>query len=670
MGYNKKILSKAVSELGKAKASVKSKDIIVDPNGYWNPDNHGKPVRVPGRDITMKGVQGPLYGIDNTGFAQMMYPGQDYQFQGDYVDEYPLTQAKKGGEKKYSRSLSATNKLFKKNPLVKKKKTKNRKTFDPNAKYYQDGGYIDDPSIPELTIAQTGGATSCPEGYSWDGTKCTLTKPDVQNLEEVVIVPDDKKKLHGNLMDKLNQVKGAYQDWREDAGLRKARLSNEGASTIEGLKTQIAEYKKQLEEEKKAYNKAGKALNVLKAKRPDEWKNAKLADVMSTKGIESLRTLYSEDKISEATFRDFYNSFGTEYDTNVAKGTGVNRQYSAKQAKQEWMENVPEFVENVGTFAKAASLAPAALVLGPALAPYGRALLPYADKAAAVAGRALSSRLVQGAFLADTAIGIPDVIKDVDRAIATGENIGEAAFDVGLTTLELILAKGPLKGALNKAADLIKPAQEVLQTPFIKNANIAKYFPNVGETAINSFKSPLGKATANAMADLTPGKLLTATGAAAGAASLPYVIEEGKNTSEILTNPDIPWKIKYEAIKRFGNQALSTGLSLAPLSNVTRPISATRTAAAYSAPLSLEKFVQGDLGSGLGMLTTGMKFINPKMAAPINRVHPFTGKPIIGRTLFDSYQKGGNARNSYETILSQNQIKELEKQGYKIEYLD
>jgi hypothetical protein len=1020
MGYNKKILSKAVSELGKAKAPAKPKDIKVDPNGYWNPDNHGKPVRIPGNNITMQGVQQPLYGVDNTGFAQMMYPGQDYQFQGDYVDEYPLTQAKKGGEKKYSRSLSATNKLFKKNPLVKAKKKKNKKTFDPNAKYYQTGGittqeeidaandammkarfayasthgnpaaqrmvtapdqpymfdentpgthymasmdnyavpqiqnvngqlmlddfgpdsneairfdspedaqffsenykkiapdssyremdltsqeieeyrkggyiveYLDDPSIPELTKAQTGtqtsadyrdslilynwgrnlhdynrkighvtydadlpkhlrwsnsGAekayknlalkkrapnpkiiqysksfygngsdipnygytgtayfpkplgnqqerkptlevgklpiksidlptpniipgnynytpkkpetirtasrsqtimepdsktpgkfkvkesrqvpysayfsgegweemnapkvmyynpetgqeteerfntwntqeglnfqdgglvkaqsgktTSCPDGQVWDDKLKECVLPGIREVEETVIYGDqEKRKLQGELMDKLKQVKGAYQDWRGEAGLRKARLNNEGASTIEGLKTQIADYKKQLEEEKKAYDKAGKALNVLKAKRPDEWKNAKLADVMSTKGIEALRTLYSEDKISDQTFRDFYNSFGSEYDPNVVKGTGANRQYSAKEAQGEWMENVPEFTSMVNKVAMAAPLVGAGLAIAPAVAPYGRALLPYADKAASAAGSFLRNRFVQGALLADTAVGIPDVVKNLDRAIATGENLGGALLDTGLTALELAFAKGQLKNVMNKAADLIKPAQEVLQTPLIKNAAIAKYFPNIGQTAINSFKSPLGKATAEAMADLTPGNLLTATGVGAGAATLPYVIEKGESTSEIINDPDIPWAQKYESIKDFGKDAVSSFLTLAPLTRYTRPIAATRAATAYSAPASLEKFIQGDLGSGLGMLTTGMKFINPQMAAPVNRVSSFTGKPFVQRTLFDSYKKGGNASNSYETILSQNQIKELEKQGYKIEYLD
>lgn len=47
---------------------------------------------------------------------------------------------KKKGSKSYSRSLLATNQLFAQSPLLKKPKFKKRKVFDPNAKYYQEGG--------------------------------------------------------------------------------------------------------------------------------------------------------------------------------------------------------------------------------------------------------------------------------------------------------------------------------------------------------------------------------------------------------------------------------------------------------------------------------------------------------------------------------------------------
>lgn len=137
MGFNKKVLSQIKSDLNSAKAPARKKDIIVDPAGQWK--YPGQTTRIPSNQITMQGVNYPVFAQPNIGQPQMMYPGQDYNFPGaDYVDEYP--QMKKGGQKKYSRSLEATNKLFTANPYVKKKKSKKKKIFNPNAKYYQDGG--------------------------------------------------------------------------------------------------------------------------------------------------------------------------------------------------------------------------------------------------------------------------------------------------------------------------------------------------------------------------------------------------------------------------------------------------------------------------------------------------------------------------------------------------
>ena len=69
-------------------------DIPVDPMGYWNPENVGEPVIIPSNEITMEGVDQPLIGISDTGDVQYMMPGEDYEFDGEYVTEYPV--AKKG----------------------------------------------------------------------------------------------------------------------------------------------------------------------------------------------------------------------------------------------------------------------------------------------------------------------------------------------------------------------------------------------------------------------------------------------------------------------------------------------------------------------------------------------------------------------------------------------
>jgi hypothetical protein len=72
--------------------SKKGSKIKKDDMGYWNPENWGEPVEIGSNEITMQGVYEPLLGISNTGDTQMMYPGEDYTFDGESVTEYPVMQ--------------------------------------------------------------------------------------------------------------------------------------------------------------------------------------------------------------------------------------------------------------------------------------------------------------------------------------------------------------------------------------------------------------------------------------------------------------------------------------------------------------------------------------------------------------------------------------------------
>ena len=67
-------------------------NVIRDDNGYWNPDNWGKVVKIGSNNITMKGVNQPLLGVSNTGDAKLMKPGEGYKFKGSSVTEYPVAQ--------------------------------------------------------------------------------------------------------------------------------------------------------------------------------------------------------------------------------------------------------------------------------------------------------------------------------------------------------------------------------------------------------------------------------------------------------------------------------------------------------------------------------------------------------------------------------------------------
>lgn len=68
----------------------KDSKVITDPRGQWA--HPGKITRIPSNKITMQGVPYPVYGISDTGDTQMMYPGQDYSFDGSSVTEYPMMQ--------------------------------------------------------------------------------------------------------------------------------------------------------------------------------------------------------------------------------------------------------------------------------------------------------------------------------------------------------------------------------------------------------------------------------------------------------------------------------------------------------------------------------------------------------------------------------------------------
>lgn len=60
---------------------LKDGGIKIDPQGYWNPDNEGKPVIIPSPEITMRGVDYPIYGKSiETGEVKLMTPNNNYFF--------------------------------------------------------------------------------------------------------------------------------------------------------------------------------------------------------------------------------------------------------------------------------------------------------------------------------------------------------------------------------------------------------------------------------------------------------------------------------------------------------------------------------------------------------------------------------------------------------------
>jgi len=77
----------------KGKTNPYKDDVVYSNLGQWK--YPGQVTKIPSNQITMQGVNYPVQGIDDTGYSQMMYPGMDYTFPGEYVTEYPM--ARYGG---------------------------------------------------------------------------------------------------------------------------------------------------------------------------------------------------------------------------------------------------------------------------------------------------------------------------------------------------------------------------------------------------------------------------------------------------------------------------------------------------------------------------------------------------------------------------------------------
>jgi hypothetical protein len=74
----------------KPKSISKNGSVIKDDMGQWA--YPGEITEIGSNDITMQGVDYPVLGISDTGDTQMMYPDQDYKFDGEKVTEFPMAQ--------------------------------------------------------------------------------------------------------------------------------------------------------------------------------------------------------------------------------------------------------------------------------------------------------------------------------------------------------------------------------------------------------------------------------------------------------------------------------------------------------------------------------------------------------------------------------------------------
>lgn len=86
----------------KPKSISRDGSVIKDDRGQWA--HPGEITEIDSNRITMQGVPYPVLGISDKGDTQMMYPEQEYKFEGDSVTEIPM--AKQGSSNVKAERLS------------------------------------------------------------------------------------------------------------------------------------------------------------------------------------------------------------------------------------------------------------------------------------------------------------------------------------------------------------------------------------------------------------------------------------------------------------------------------------------------------------------------------------------------------------------------------------
>lgn len=116
-----------------------------------SPDKNNDFNIIPNNSITMKGVKFPVLGTDNYGNQQMMHPGMEYIFPGDYVHELPIKKdggihIKKSHEGKFTEYKKRTGKTTEEAKHSSDPRVRKMANFAANAakwKKQTGGDYID-----------------------------------------------------------------------------------------------------------------------------------------------------------------------------------------------------------------------------------------------------------------------------------------------------------------------------------------------------------------------------------------------------------------------------------------------------------------------------------------------------------------------------------------------
>mgnify|MGYP003131505417 CR=1 FL=1 len=377
--------------------------------------------------------KGPLFGMDNLGNKQLMMPGFDYQFPGSQVLEIPMAEegiiveASEGEIEMYKRGGYVVEELPNKEGecigcLDKKQKG--------------DAGMPECPGGSKYDFKLK--SCVCPANTKWDGENC------VQDIKETTIYQKQESRLKQlKLMDKLKLLKQAYKQFHNKGGFGNIILDvDDKTDKIPKLQKLVDLYKKELKDVERQHAPGFLALKKLKQAYPDKYKNFTLADVYAPQTFEELRGLFKEGKLgknsahNEHYWRYFGETLGRDFDQNVAKGTGPNATYSAKEAKDNWIYDAQGFTEGLGTAVNALMLGTATLPLGGSGAAFGRVAAPAARAVGRGAMTVLKNPYVRGALTGYGLIQVPRYAKGAYDAYnkddwrGVAENVGGAAISL------------------------------------------------------------------------------------------------------------------------------------------------------------------------------------------------------------------------------------------------
>ena len=183
--------------------------VIKDDRGQWA--HPGEITEIGSNKITMQGVDYPVLGISDTGDMQMMYPNQEYEYDGESVTEYPMAQD--GRQVAYVDSVLNANKDLN---WVKRLYDVNRKSImlpgqkDPSTHFMESGDGRVYPTVVEMPNGKLKHLGDKAYDYA-DSTNTFIQFPDDsaaqwfgKNYKQGTGVL--KKKKQGGQLTKLDQL--------------------------------------------------------------------------------------------------------------------------------------------------------------------------------------------------------------------------------------------------------------------------------------------------------------------------------------------------------------------------------------------------------------------------------------------------------------------------------